>query len=68
MTVCISKPHYILHHFQVITAATSCTFAFVHYIPITQKNNCLKFSTMVLNPLVFYTVTTVVFSMMTRYR
>nr|CAH7733191.1 unnamed protein product [Callosobruchus chinensis] len=58
----------VLSYHRVITAATSCTFAFVHYIPITQKNNCLKFSTMVLNPLVFYSVTTVVFSMMTRYR
>ncbi|CAH2009902.1 unnamed protein product [Acanthoscelides obtectus] len=58
----------VLSYHRVIAAATSCTFAFVHYIPITQKNNCLKFSTMVLNPLIFYTVTTVVFSMMTRYR
>ncbi|XP_074032406.1 torn and diminished rhabdomeres isoform X2 [Leptinotarsa decemlineata] len=53
---------------KVLKSAALCSFAFVHNIPITRKNNCLKITTMVFNPLVFYIVTAIVFSMMTHYR
>ncbi|CAG9821741.1 unnamed protein product [Phaedon cochleariae] len=58
-----------VHSFRkVLRAAARCSFAFVHSIPKTQRNNCLKISTMVFNPLVFYIVTAIIFSMMTHYR
>ncbi|KAG5861913.1 hypothetical protein JTB14_010590 [Gonioctena quinquepunctata] len=53
---------------KVLKAAAICSFAFVHNIPKTRKNNCLKISTMVFNPLIFYMVTAIIFSMMTHYR
>ncbi|KAJ8969166.1 hypothetical protein NQ314_001907 [Rhamnusium bicolor] len=53
---------------KILRAAAICSFAFAHNIPKTQKNNCLKMFTMVFNPLVFYTVTAIIFSLMTHYR
>ncbi|KAJ8935877.1 hypothetical protein NQ318_012650, partial [Aromia moschata] len=51
---------------MVLRASAICSFAFVHNISKSQKNNCLKLFTMVFNPLVFYTVTAIIFSLMTR--
>ncbi|KAJ8924593.1 hypothetical protein NQ315_000743 [Exocentrus adspersus] len=53
---------------KIIRAAAICTYAFVHNIPKTEKNHCLKMFTMVFNPLIFYTVTAIIFSLMTHNR
>ncbi|CAG9771099.1 unnamed protein product [Ceutorhynchus assimilis] len=53
---------------MVLKASAICSFAFVHKMPSTSKNNCLRIATIFFMPLLFYTVLTIIFNLMTHYR
>ncbi|CAG9853648.1 unnamed protein product [Phyllotreta striolata] len=54
-----------VHSFRkVLRAAAKCIFAFVHVFPRLQDNNYIKMSAIIFTPLILYTSTAIIFSMM----
>ncbi|KAF7283777.1 hypothetical protein GWI33_023023 [Rhynchophorus ferrugineus] len=52
----------------VLKASAICYYAFIHKMSLSSKNNCLKIFTIFINPILFYSVIAIIFSLMTRYR
>uniref|UniRef100_A0A6P7FN81 Uncharacterized protein LOC114332084 n=1 Tax=Diabrotica virgifera virgifera TaxID=50390 RepID=A0A6P7FN81_DIAVI len=58
-----------IHTFRkVLRAAAKIFFAFVHIFPKIHNNNWIKMSAIIFTPLLFYTSTAIIFSMMTHHK
>ncbi|XP_072390944.1 solute carrier family 7 member 14 [Diabrotica undecimpunctata] len=58
-----------IHTFRkVLRAASKIFFAFVHIFPKIHNNNWIKMSAIIFTPLLFYTSTAIIFSMMTHHK